>query len=783
VETGGGRTGNRRESYLAEQFDIDDLTAPGLCTTVVEKCLFSVCGARFGGDEIPFLASVAKGTMREVSYRDQDLSKRQLLMLCKALQTSTHLTHLDLTGNKLEGVELQLVEVVQQCEPLTQLVICGITLEVMVLTGEARQTDSAGKKRSPRIDFSEQIHARGAQYIDSDRLQVGFFVAELALRNNVSKTIKLNDCELFFPEMRKCHGKLDFYASSHMRLDDCIILTKMAKMAKKISEIDLSNNATGSGLGAVMGSYIPSALRLTTLNLSSNNLGGEGALGLAEGLAVAKTIATLNLSNNGLCNVEAPPERTKGAAAHLTAIRSFHDADEEKATVRNLTGFTALAAAIRKTNLTDLDLRENALMDSGAELIAEWVLAPNREVSMDLRSNKIGLSGGRAIYAALVSCEAAREERRVVAQQKAARDALKSLHGDSKLEGEDPAAVAAAQLKALEAALEAGDEVDPFDQKKTPEIVEPLGEGFFRAISGIPLTKLRGGKVTSLVIKGREDCGVAINQFEDCGVAILTSMLEQFPGTVDTIILKGNLLSEAAKRLLGDVLFRDASAVHTYVSNTLSLNPASVGANLTRLDRGDASIAIALLPINMSMNTLVVGERDVEEEVKLHIARALVRRSVLLHEQLETERLEQERLQRDQEELAAAQEAQAREEARQRVLAAKTAARTGEKVNANDESGNEGNQGKDKKDGKKDNKGSKKHKNLATNFGLVSFVFGKWNLNSMSSTVDFADENLSIGDMSLICAALQCMRVLSVVRSVNNRYIAITCAFNRRSWF
>lgn len=150
--------------------------------------------------------------------------------------------------------------------------------------------------------------------------------------------------------------------------------------------LTLSNaKLTAAGLGALLGSDVPSRLEL--LDLRDNLIGAAGARLLAESMRLT-SLQQLNLGRN---HVHAHGAAALAAARGLSSLRRL----ELEYNFIGHQGARALEQSTALTQLRDLGLAYNFLGDTGARYLAarNW---PALDL-LDVRGNEIGLDGAKAL--------------------------------------------------------------------------------------------------------------------------------------------------------------------------------------------------------------------------------------------------------------------------------------------------------------------------------------------------------------------------------------------------
>ncbi|WPY00302.1 Leucine-rich repeats-containing protein [Candidatus Trichorickettsia mobilis] len=164
----------------------------------------------------------------------------------------------------------------------------------------------------------------------------------------------------------------------------------------KIIELELSCNELGSNISDIeaLARALQSTTNITKLNVSVNHLGNPGTEALASALQLTK-ITDLDLHMNGIKD-----EGAQALAAVLpsTNITKLNISDNRFGTP----GIVALANALAlpSTQITDLDLHANYIMDEGAQALAA-VLSSTNITKLNISDNRFGTPGTEALANAL----------------------------------------------------------------------------------------------------------------------------------------------------------------------------------------------------------------------------------------------------------------------------------------------------------------------------------------------------------------------------------------------
>ncbi|XP_029935054.1 NACHT, LRR and PYD domains-containing protein 12-like [Myripristis murdjan] len=275
------------------------------------------------------------------------LSESSCVSLASALKSSPHLTELDLSDNKLQDSGVKLLS--------------------------AGLESPNCKLKTLRLSDCWLLE-NGCSSLASALKSNPFHLMELDLSENL---LQDSGVELLCDGLESPHCRLETLRLRWCSLTEssCVSLASALKSnPSHLTELDLSDNKLqDSGVELLSAGLQSPKCRLETLRLSDCRLTESSCASLASVLKSSAHLTELDLSENQLqdsgvkllsAGLESPNCRLK-----TLRLKNCNITDE---------GCASLASALKSNpHLTELDLSENQLQDSGVKLLSDLVESPN----------------------------------------------------------------------------------------------------------------------------------------------------------------------------------------------------------------------------------------------------------------------------------------------------------------------------------------------------------------------------------------------------------------------
>ncbi|XP_029922547.1 NACHT, LRR and PYD domains-containing protein 12-like [Myripristis murdjan] len=282
---------------------------------------------------------------RKARLRRCRLSESSWASLASALKSSPHLTELDLSENQLQDSGVELLSAGLE-SPNCRLKT--LRLRSCSLSESSWASLASALKSNPHLtelDLSEnQLQASGVELLS----------AGLESPNCRLKTLRLRYCSL--------------------SESSCASLASALKSNPHLTELDLSESQLqASGVELLSAGLESPNCRLKTLRLRHCSLSESSCASLASALKSSPHLTELDLSENQLqaSGVELLSAGLESPNCRLETLRL-------KYCSLTRSSCDSLASALKSNpHLTELDLSENQLQDSGVELLSALVESPN----------------------------------------------------------------------------------------------------------------------------------------------------------------------------------------------------------------------------------------------------------------------------------------------------------------------------------------------------------------------------------------------------------------------
>uniref|UniRef100_A0A668A205 NACHT domain-containing protein n=1 Tax=Myripristis murdjan TaxID=586833 RepID=A0A668A205_9TELE len=290
-------------------------------------------------DELDLKASIFYSLSRLGSCR---LTGSSCASLASALKSNPHLTELDLSGNWLQDSGVELLSAGLE-SPNCRLET--LRLRSCRLSESSWASLASALKSNPHLtelDLSEnELQDSGVKLLS----------AGLESPNCRLKTLRLRSCRL----SESC----------------CASLASALKSNPHLTELDLSENQLqDSGVELLSAGLESPNCRLKTLRLSGCSLSGSSCASLASALKSNPHLTELDLSENEL----------QDSGVKLLSLCEGGLTESCSPLVLYLTRSccASLASALKSNpHLTELDLSDNCLQDSGVKLLSALVESPH----------------------------------------------------------------------------------------------------------------------------------------------------------------------------------------------------------------------------------------------------------------------------------------------------------------------------------------------------------------------------------------------------------------------
>ncbi|XP_029935057.1 NACHT, LRR and PYD domains-containing protein 12-like, partial [Myripristis murdjan] len=301
------------------------------------------------------------------------LSETHCEVVASALKSNPHLTELDLSENQLQDSGVMLLSAGLE-SPNCRLKT--LRLSYCRLTESSCAALASALKSNPHLtelDLSEnQLQDSGVELLS----------AGLESPNCRLKTLRLSDCRL--------------------SESSCASLASALKSNPHLTELDLSGNyeLQDSGVELLSAGLESPNCRLETLRLCNCSLTESSCASLASALKSNPHLTELDLSQNELqdSGVELLSALVESPNCSLKTLRLRHCSLTKGSCA-------SLASALKsKPHLTELDLSENQLQDSGVKLLSAGLESPNcRLKTLRLRYCRLTESSCASLASALKS--------------------------------------------------------------------------------------------------------------------------------------------------------------------------------------------------------------------------------------------------------------------------------------------------------------------------------------------------------------------------------------------
>ncbi|XP_029935752.1 NACHT, LRR and PYD domains-containing protein 12-like, partial [Myripristis murdjan] len=273
------------------------------------------------------------------------LSKTHCEVVASALTSNPHLTELDLSENKLQDSEVKLLSAGLE-SPNCRLET--LRLRFCRLSESSCASLAWALKSNPHLTELDLSH---------NNLQdsgVKLLSAGLESLNCRLETLRLSGCEL-----SKTH---------------CEVVASALKSNPHLTELDLSENDLVDSEVKLLSAGLESPnCRLETLRLSDCRLTESSCASLVSALKSNPHLTELDLSDNQLQDsaVKLLSAGLESPNCSLKTLRLSHCSLSESSCA-------SLASALKSNpHLTELDLSENQLQDSGVKLLSAGLESPN----------------------------------------------------------------------------------------------------------------------------------------------------------------------------------------------------------------------------------------------------------------------------------------------------------------------------------------------------------------------------------------------------------------------
>ncbi|XP_029921621.1 NACHT, LRR and PYD domains-containing protein 12-like, partial [Myripristis murdjan] len=300
------------------------------------------------------------------------LSESCCASLASALKSNSHLTELDLSENQLQGSGVKLLSAGLESPNCS---LKTLSLRSCRLSESSCASLASALKSNPHLtelDLSEnQLQGSGVKLLS----------AGLESPNCRLKTLRLRSCRL--------------------SESSCSSLASALKSNPHLTELDLSKNQLqDSGVKLLSAGLESANCRLETLSLRSCRLSESSCASLASALKSNPHLTELDLSKNQLqdSGVKLLSAGLESANCRLETLRLSDCWLTESSCA-------SLASALKSNpHLTELDLSENQLQDSGVKLLSAGLESPNcRLKTLRLRSCVLSESSCASLASALKS--------------------------------------------------------------------------------------------------------------------------------------------------------------------------------------------------------------------------------------------------------------------------------------------------------------------------------------------------------------------------------------------
>ncbi|XP_059817785.1 ribonuclease inhibitor-like isoform X2 [Hypanus sabinus] len=316
--------------------------------------------------------------IQKLGLRSVGLTAAGVVDLASALSTNCSLTELDLTNNELGDSGVKLVTKALR-NPECKIRRLGLRSVGLTAAGGVDLTSAL----STNCSLTELDLAK-------DKLgDSGVKLVSEALRNPGCKIQKL------------CLDSVSLTAAG------VVDLVSALSTNRSLTELDLANNELGdSGVKLVFEALRNPGCKIQKLGLRSVGLTAVGVLNLTSALSTNRSLTELDLGGNKL--------RDSGMKLVFEALRN-PECKIQKLSLRSV-GLTApgvvyLASALSTNrSLTELDLAENELGDSGVKLVSEALRNPGCKIqTLGLRWTGLTDSGIEDLVFALTTKHSLRE--------------------------------------------------------------------------------------------------------------------------------------------------------------------------------------------------------------------------------------------------------------------------------------------------------------------------------------------------------------------------------------
>ncbi|XP_072895020.1 ribonuclease inhibitor-like [Hemitrygon akajei] len=316
--------------------------------------------------------------IQKLGLRSVGLTAAGVVDLTSALSTNRSLTELELADNELRDSGVKLVTKALR-NPECKIQRLGLRSVGLTAAGGVHLGSALSTNRS-LIELDLAKNKLG----DSGVKQVS-----AALRNPGCKIEKL------------C---LDFVSLTAAGVVD---LVSALSTNRSLTELDLANNELGdSGVKLVFEALRSPECKIQKLCLRSVGLTAAGVVDLASVLSTNRSLTELDLGGNKL--------RDSGMKLVFEALRN-QECKIQKLSLRSVSltaaGVVDLASALSTNHsLTELDLAENELGDSGVKLVSEALRNPGCKIqTLGLRWTGLTDSGIEDLVFALTTKHSVRE--------------------------------------------------------------------------------------------------------------------------------------------------------------------------------------------------------------------------------------------------------------------------------------------------------------------------------------------------------------------------------------
>ena len=345
--------------------------------------------------------------------------------------------------NQLEQVLLRYNNIGQPgCDALASVVNVASSLKVLDVRGNKLKGEAI-RKLLKAVAMSTTITQRGLAANDlggagtalvTSALEKNNFVTHLDLRQNDMAVDGATHLASLL-ERPQCVLKNLCLFGNRLGAEGTIALASGITRNRSLETLVLGNNMFTNRACATLGSAFQRNDTIKHLDLRSNGISIQGLVSLAPGFARLQSLA---LSSNPL-----------GSESADVLVKTFVRSDEIKSldlwscNLQDHGGIRLSGLIAASTSLTELNLAENGIEDSGASAIAKAIMHPSKSLCvLDLTGNQIGNAGATELIEA---AEINRAITSVVLQGNADRNRvlhrkLEGMLAGRRLKGGDPTA-------------------------------------------------------------------------------------------------------------------------------------------------------------------------------------------------------------------------------------------------------------------------------------------------------------------------------------------------------